>query len=44
MLDKNPNVLVFVEGIEIYPVDVKKNGDFSSTNDDDYYFNWWEET
>lgn len=41
MLDKNPNVLVFVEGIEIYPVDVKKNGDFSSTNDDDYYFNWW---
>ena len=41
MLDKNPNVLVFVEGIEIYPVDIKKNGDFSSTNDEDYYFNWW---
>ena len=41
VLDKNPNVLVFVEGIEIYPVDIKKNGDFSSTNDEDYYFNWW---
>lgn len=41
VLSVNPNVLVLVEGIEIYPVDIKKNGDFSSTDDDDYYFNWW---
>lgn len=30
-----------VEGIEIYPKNIKKNGDYSSTNSDDYYFNWW---
>lgn len=41
VLEKNPNVLIMVEGIEIYPVDIKTNGDFSSTNDKDYYFNWW---
>lgn len=41
VLDKNPNVLVMVEGIEIYPKDIKKNGDFSSQNEDDYFFNWW---
>ena len=41
VLSKNPNVLVLVEGLEIYPKDIKTNGDFSSTNDDDYYFNWW---
>lgn len=41
VLSKNPNVLVMVEGIEIYPVDVKKNGDFRSKNEDDYHFNWW---
>ncbi|MGN0621478.1 MAG: cellulase family glycosylhydrolase [Porcipelethomonas sp.] len=41
VLSKNPNVLVMVEGIEIYPVDIKKNGNFSSQNEDDYYFNWW---
>jgi len=41
VLSANPNVLVLVEGTEIYPVDIKKNGDFSSTNEDDYYFNWW---
>ncbi|MBQ5333841.1 MAG: cellulase family glycosylhydrolase, partial [Oscillospiraceae bacterium] len=41
VLDKNPNVLVMVEGIEIYPVDIKKNGDFSSTNPGDYYSTWW---
>ena len=33
-----------VEGIEIYPIDIKTNGDFSSTNDKDYYFNWWAAT
>lgn len=41
VLGKNPNLLVMVEGIEIYPRDIKSNGDFSSTNEDDYFFNWW---
>ncbi len=41
ILEKNPNVLIMVEGTEIYPMDIKKNGDFSSTNSKDYYFNWW---
>mgnify|MGYP000759366128 FL=1 len=30
-----------VEGIEIYPKDIKKNGNFGSQNEDDYFFNWW---
>ncbi|MEI3007949.1 MAG: cellulase family glycosylhydrolase [Ruminococcus bicirculans (ex Wegman et al. 2014)] len=41
VLAKNPNVLIMVEGIEIYPKNIKKNGNYSSTNSDDYYFNWW---
>ena len=41
ILEKNPNVLIMVEGTEIYPIDIKTNGDYSSTNDKDYYFNWW---
>ncbi len=41
VLDKNPNVLVMVEGIEIYPKDIKSNGNFSSTNMGDYYCTWW---
>ncbi len=41
VLEKNPNVLIMVEGTEIYPIDIKTNGDYSSTNDKDYYFNWW---
>ena len=41
VLDKNPNLLIMVEGIEIYPKDIKSNGDFASTNEDDYFFNWW---
>ncbi len=41
VLSKNPNVLVMVEGIEIYPKDIKSNGDFSSTNMEDYYCTWW---
>lgn len=36
---KNPNVLILVEGIEIYPIE--KGGDYSSTDPDDYHFNWW---
>lgn len=39
ILAKNPNVLILVEGTEIYPM--KKGGDYSSTNEKDYYFNWW---
>ncbi|MFP4697570.1 MAG: cellulase family glycosylhydrolase [Eubacteriales bacterium] len=41
VLSKNSNALVLVEGIEIYPIDIKENGDYSSTNSKDYYFNWW---
>ncbi len=41
ILAKNPNVLILVEGTEIYPKDLKTNSDFHSTNDKDYYFNWW---
>ncbi|MCM1329862.1 MAG: cellulase family glycosylhydrolase [Ruminococcus sp.] len=41
VLNKNPNVLVMVEGIEIYPKDIKANGDFSSTNMGDYDCTWW---
>ena len=36
---KNPNVLILVEGTEIYPI--KSGGDYSSTDSKDYYFNWW---
>ena len=41
ILAKNPNVLIMVEGTEIYPTDIKTNSDFHSTDEDDYYFNWW---
>ena len=41
ILAKNPNVLIMVEGTEIYPVDITGNRDYHSTNDSDYYFNWW---
>ncbi len=41
ILAKNPNVLILVEGIEIYPIDLNSNSDFHSTNEKDYYFNWW---
>ncbi len=41
VLAKNPNVLIMVEGIEIYPKNLKKNSDYSSADNDDYYFNWW---
>ncbi len=39
ILAKNPNVLIMVEGTEIYPKNSK--GDYSSTDEKDYYFNWW---
>lgn len=38
ILAKNPNVLIMVEGTEIYS---KNNGSYSSQNSADYYFNWW---
>ncbi|MBR4342043.1 MAG: cellulase family glycosylhydrolase [Lachnospiraceae bacterium] len=41
VLNKNPNVLIMIEGIEIYPIDIKSNSDYHSKNDKDYYFNWW---
>ncbi len=41
ILAKNPNVLILVEGTEIYPMDLKSNSDYHSTNDKEYYFNWW---
>ncbi len=41
VLEKNPNVLVMVEGTEIYPKDIKTNGDYHSQNSADYEFNWW---
>lgn len=41
VLKKNPNVLIMVEGIEIYPIDIKKNGNFTSQNMSDYYTTWW---
>ncbi|MBO4997395.1 MAG: cellulase family glycosylhydrolase [Lachnospira sp.] len=41
VLAKNPNVLVLVEGTEIYPKNIKKNGGYTSKNAKDYYFNWW---
>ncbi len=41
ILAKNPNVLILVEGTEIYPTDLSTNSDFHSANEDDYYFNWW---
>lgn len=41
VLSNNENALVMVEGIEIYPKDIKKNGDFASQNEEDYFYNWW---
>ena len=41
VLAKNPNVLIMVEGTEIYPKNIKKNGDYKSQDNEDYYFNWW---
>ena len=40
-LDANPNLLIVIEGIEIYPKDINANKDFSSTNMDDYLTTWW---
>ena len=36
----NPNLLIMVEGTEIYPKNPKTNN-FTSSNAGDYYYNWW---
>jgi aryl-phospho-beta-D-glucosidase BglC (GH1 family) len=45
ILDVHPNVLIFVEGIEMYPKDGKWDDQTINsspwTGDNDYYFNWW---
>ena len=41
VLAKNPNVLIMVEGTEIFPKDTAKNGDYHSSASADYFFNWW---
>ncbi len=41
VLEKNPELLIMVEGIEIYPKDIKSNGNFKSTDKNDYLYNWW---
>lgn len=40
ILDNNPNALIVIEGIQIYPTDIKSNN-FTSTNDEDYFNSWW---
>ena len=41
VLKENPNVLIMVEGIESYPVDIKENGNYRSKIADDYHITWW---
>lgn len=41
VLSSNPNALVMVEGIEIYPRDINSNSSYASKNSADYHFNWW---
>ena len=41
VLDKNPNALIIIEGIQIYPKDIKSNNFVSKDNDNDYYNTWW---
>lgn len=41
VLSKNPNALVLVEGIQIYPKDINANRDFTSKNPHDYHNTWW---
>ncbi|MBO4653508.1 MAG: cellulase family glycosylhydrolase [Lachnospiraceae bacterium] len=41
ILAVNPNVLILVEGIEIFPKNLETNADFHSTDEKDYDFNWW---
>ena len=41
VLDKNPNALIIIEGIQIYPKDIKANNFVSKDDDNDYYNTWW---
>ena len=41
VLDKNPNALIIIEGIQIYPKDIKSNNFVSKDDDNDYYNTWW---
>ncbi len=41
VLSKNPNALVLVEGIQIYPKNIKNNKNYSSMNEADYHNTWW---
>lgn len=41
VLDINPNLLIMIEGIEIYPIDLAENSNYASQDASDYYFCWW---
>lgn len=41
VLDKNPNALIIIEGIQIYPINIKANNFVSKDDDNDYYNTWW---
>lgn len=41
VLNINPNILIVVEGIEIYPKDIVNNSDYHSKNSKEYYGTWW---
>lgn len=41
VLDANPHALIIIEGIQIYPKDIKSNNFVSTNDDDDYYNTWW---
>ncbi|MCQ2467119.1 MAG: glycoside hydrolase family 5 protein [Clostridia bacterium] len=40
ILDNNPNVLIVIEGNQIFPKDINSNN-FTSMNEGDYYNSWW---
>lgn len=40
VLGENPHALIVIEGIEIYPKDVKANN-FTSNDKEDYRITWW---
>ena len=40
VLNENPHALIVIEGIQIYPTDIKANN-FKSTDEKDYHNTWW---
>lgn len=40
VLNENPHALIVIEGIQIYPTDIKANN-FKSADEKDYYNTWW---